>query len=234
MKPVLKLDWCSHEAAKYACEKWHYCATVTPGLCRPNYIGVWESERFIGVVIFGRPGVSTLGNQYGLSQYQCCELQRVALATHEIPVSRILRIALLMIRRKNKGLRLVVSFADPAHSHHGGIYQASGWIYTGTTAASKVHYDATGQAWHDRCVGNKLPGSRGIGRKHSRCDMVRSVELPGKHRYLMPLDAEMRKRIAPLAKPYPKRAVSVVSDATANHAGEGGATPTTALSEQTS
>ena len=33
-----------------------------------------------------------------------------------------------------------------------------------------------------------------------------AVMVPGKYRYLMPLDAEMRKQIAPLAKQYPKRA----------------------------
>ena len=32
------------------------------------------------------------------------------------------------------------------------------------------------------------------------------IEVPGKHRYLMPLDSETRERIMPLAKPYPKRA----------------------------
>lgn len=52
---------------------------------------------------------------------------------------------------------------------------------------------------------------------------------PGKHRYLMPLDDEMRAKIAPLARPYPKRAGSIASDATANHAGKGSATPTPAL-----
>tara|TARA_Y100000310_G_scaffold30028_1_gene28559 strand:+ start:26 stop:454 length:429 start_codon:yes stop_codon:yes gene_type:complete len=31
------------------------------------------------------------------------------------------------------------------------------------------------------------------------------VGTPGKHRYLMPLDDEMRHRIEPLRKPYPKR-----------------------------
>tara|TARA_R110002050_G_scaffold237477_3_gene373386 strand:- start:493 stop:735 length:243 start_codon:yes stop_codon:yes gene_type:complete len=30
-------------------------------------------------------------------------------------------------------------------------------------------------------------------------------EMPGKHRYLMPLDKEMAEQIKPLAKPYPKR-----------------------------
>ena len=35
---------------------------------------------------------------------------------------------------------------------------------------------------------------------------VQIVKGSSKHRYLMPLDDEMRKRILPLAKPYPKRA----------------------------
>ena len=29
----------------------------------------------------------------------------------------------------------------------------------------------------------------------------------GKHKYLMPLDRKMRKQIAPLARPYPKKVV---------------------------
>jgi trehalose 6-phosphate synthase/phosphatase len=39
-KPVLKLDWCSHEAAKYACEKWHYSGRVPTS--KSARIGVWE------------------------------------------------------------------------------------------------------------------------------------------------------------------------------------------------
>jgi hypothetical protein len=45
----------------------------------------------------------------------------------------------------------------------------------------------------------------------------------------MPLDDEMRKQIEPLQKPYPKRARSIDSDATAIQAVEGGATPTRTL-----
>jgi hypothetical protein len=51
----------------------------------------------------------------------------------------------------------------------------------------------------------------------------------GKHKYLFPLDEDMRKRLTPLRKPYPKRAGSIVADAPAIHAGEGGAEPTPAL-----
>jgi hypothetical protein len=39
-----------------------------------------------------------------------------------------------------------------------------------------------------------------------------AVAVPGKHRYLMPLDDDMRARILPLAKPYPKRAKQAMTD----------------------
>jgi hypothetical protein len=55
-----------------------------------------------------------------------------------------------------------------------------------------------------------------------------------KHRYLMPLDDAMRKQIAPLAKPYPKRqscVSSIGSDATGDQPEEGGAAPTDTLTK---
>ena len=57
----------------------------------------------------------------------------MALTRHQTPVSRIGAIAIRMVRKLAPGLRLIVSFADPAESHHGGIYQAMGFIYAGTT-----------------------------------------------------------------------------------------------------
>ena len=41
--------------------------------------------------------------------------------------------------------------------------------------------------------------------------------------------ADMRRRIEPMAKPYPKRAASDTGDTPAIQAGEGGSTPTAAL-----
>ena len=57
------------------------------------------------------------------------------------------------------------------------------------------------------------------------------VNIQGKHRYLYPLDDDMRKQILPLSKPYPKRAVSIENDAPALQRDEGGVIPTTALHE---
>jgi len=55
------------------------------------------------------------------------------------------------------------------------------------------------------------------------------VNTKGKHRYLMPLDDEMKKRILPLSKPYPKRP-KLGNDA--DHANSDGATPIRTLQEK--
>jgi hypothetical protein len=59
-----------------------------------------------------------------------------------------------MVQRHCSGLRLIVSFADTAQGHHGGIYQAAGWIYSGGTETHA--YRVKGVVEHDltREVGN--------------------------------------------------------------------------------
>jgi len=37
------------------------------------------------------------------------------------------------LKKHAKGLKLVVSYADFNQGHHGGIYQATNWIYVGGT-----------------------------------------------------------------------------------------------------
>ena len=200
-KPALKLDWCNYEAAKYAVEHWHYSRRMPrPPMVR---IGVWEGGRFVGCVIFARGNTPTLGNAYGLGMTQVAELVRVALTRHETAVSRIIAIALKMLRKAAPELRLVVSFADPAEGHHGGIYQAGGWIYTGESEPS-WQWLHNGRWKHNREI---TSGAFGNPRQVVNYKVLPKRQTLGKHRYLYPLDAEMRARIAPLAKPYPKRSL---------------------------
>ncbi len=227
-KPVLKLDWCSHEAATYAVKKWHYSRKMPVG--KLAKIGCWESEIFIGVIIFGLGGGGACnGKQYGLKRnFEMAELQRVALRSHESTVSRILSIACRLLTKQSPGIRLLISYADPAQDHHGGIYQGAGWLYTGRSADDWKAVWPDGREAHSR-----------IAREHVQFGIKKTIDISGavrvpivgKHRYLLPLDDEIRARIEPLRKPYPKRAVSVAGDTSANHAGKGGSTPTTALSE---
>ena len=194
----LYLDWCDATAARFACIHWHYAKTVPTG--KPVRIGVWEDGKFIGVVFFGSGASAALGSPYGLTTFQVCELVRVALNRHLTPVTRIISIAIKMLKRQSSGLRLIVSFADPFHGHHGGIYQGGGWVYSGDSAPSLMWRLPSGELAHER----RFSGSGWNAPQTPPAGSVK-IKVPGKHRYLMPLDSEMREKIEKLRKPYPKR-----------------------------
>lgn len=222
MKPQLKIDWATHEAAKFACENWHYSRCLPAG--KLVKVGAWENGKFIGVVLFGRGATPNLGRPYNLGQDECVELVRIALTKHDCPVSRIAALAIKFLRNSNPKLRLIVSFADQSQGHHGGIYQAGNWIYNGCGQPAKF-YMIKGKLTHPRSIGAKglvqnIEGARKIDPRAT------VVNVPGKHRYLMPLDEETRKRILPLARPYPKRAKDQESEV---HSDLGGETPTRTL-----
>lgn len=196
----LRLDWCSHKAAKYAVEHWHYSQRLPKS--KLVKIGAWEHGQFIGVIIYSYGATPDLVKPYGLRMTQGCELTRVAFRGHEAPVSRMLAISLKMLKRANPGLRIVVSFADPGEDHHGGIYQATNWIYTGQSQGCYFYRDRKGKLWHPRNVSENLS----LSGKMIRPSECTKEWKEGKHRYLYPLDNDMRERIKPLAQPYPKRA----------------------------
>jgi hypothetical protein len=207
-KADLRIDWATHEAAKYACVNWHYSGCLPAG--KLVKIGAWENGKFIGVVLFGRGATPNLGRPYNLGQDECVELVRIALTKHEIPVSRIASLAIKFLNRSNPKLRLIVSFADQSQGHHGGIYQAGNWVYNGQGDPAKF-YMIRGKLTHPRSIGAKglvqnIHGARQIDPNAT------VVDVPGKHRYLMPLDADMKARILPIAKPYPKRAKQAMDD----------------------
>ena len=210
-KADLRIDWATHAAAKYACENWHYSGCLPmPPLVK---IGVWENGKYIGCVLFGRGASPKLGAAYGLKQTQCVELVRIAMTDHSSPVSRIVRLAVLFLKKNSPELRLIVSFADPSAGHHGGVYQAGNWVYCGQSAKKFDYIGPDGKTYLSRQV-SESGVVRQFGKvtkvyKRSEC---KAVPVPGKHRYLMPLDAEMRERILPLAKPYPKRAKQAMTD----------------------
>lgn len=203
----LHLDWCSRPAAKYAVERWHYSRTIPR--CPCVYLGVWENGTFVGSVVFGLGGGgATDGRRYGLARsYEMCELVRVALSKHTAPVSRIVSIALRLLKEKSPGIRLVVSYADPVQDHVGAIYQAGNWIYVGRSAPDHYFVAKNGRRYHSRSV-HSCGYALHFGRPTytPKPEEMTRVNTPGKHKYLMPLDAEMRERIEPLRKPYPKRA----------------------------
>ena len=190
-KNDLKIDWATYDSARYACENWHYSKCVPVG--KLVKVGAWESGKFIGVVLFGRGAARNLGKPYNLGQDECVELVRIALTSHQNAVSRIVSLAIKFLHKTNPRIRLIVSFADQSQGHHGGIYQAGNWIYSGQDNDRKF-YMINGKLTHPRSIGAKglvqnIHGARKIDKNAT------VVDVPGKHRYLMPLDTEMRSTI---------------------------------------
>jgi len=201
-KKILKIDWASYQSTLYACTNWHYSKSIpVPPLIK---IGVWENNKFIGVVIFSRGASPKLVRPYGLTQTEGVELSRIALTNHVTPVSRIVKIAIKFLLLKSPGIKLIVSFADSEQGHRGGIYQAGNWIYSGKTKTTK-QYLLNGKKLHSRQV--SITGRRkqfGVVRAVYRPDQLTVKVCEGKHRYLMPLTKEMREKIKHISKPYPK------------------------------
>jgi len=194
-KADLRIDWATHAAAKYACENWHYSGCIPKS--KMVKFGIWEYNVYKGVIVYGVGATSDLVKAYGLNQNEGCELVRIAMKDHDAEISRIIAISLMLLKKNFPGLRLVVSFADPEQGHHGGVYQASGWLFSGNSMASN-EYIYKGKRWQGRSFRNSFKGME----NHPE---VQTVKGSSKHRYLMPLDDAMRAQIAPLAKPYPKR-----------------------------
>lgn len=209
-KPDLLVDFCDYKAAKFAVMNWHYSKSMPAG--KLVKIGAWEDKRFIGCVLFGLGANMNIHIPFLISRNEACELVRIALTSHIAPVSRIMKIALKMMKGLCPSLRLVVSYADPYYNHHGGIYQAMNWVFVGngnTDSRSRHPYlNPKGKLVHWRTVSSQC-ARVGISHTEKGAKELGYRALPPrppKYKYLYPLDKKMRRQILPLSQPYPKRA----------------------------
>jgi hypothetical protein len=176
----LHLAPCSLKAARHACGSWHYSKTVPAG--KNRLIGVWEDDKFIGTVIFGLGVNRNIGKAFKLAQGEVVELVRVALDTHKAPVTKIIKVALLLLKKANPGIHLVISYADPMQGHEGVIYKAGNWRNLGRTSPSYC-YRVQGELRHKRTFW----GTDKLGRKKKPPAGAELVKTPGKIRFGYPL-----------------------------------------------
>jgi len=161
-------------------------------------LGVWEGGEFTGAVVFSRPANANLGKQFDLRQDQFAELTRVALTEHNSPVSQIVTYAVKMLSKKDPGLEVLFSYADPVQNHHGGIYQAMNWYYVGRGSKSRLGRVEGESDWkHSRQI-QRLTQTGRVDRGD-----VEWKQVPGKHKYVYPLTDEVERKIEPLSEPYP-------------------------------
>ena len=228
-KPELRLDFCSYQAAQYACRHWHYSRKIPVG--KLVKVGVWEDGKFIGAIIFGDGLLGPKGMVYGGDKFKVAEIVRIALRKHEHPVSRMISIAVKLLLIRCPGIELIVAFADQGENHHGGIYQASNFIYTGMTEVGRMFkHKSSGRILHNRAVSvNGYRSHFGHVRKVPRHDECEIISGTRKHRYFLPLTPRMKEIALKMQQRYPKRATSETSDTPGVHPGKGRAARTVAL-----
>ena len=121
-------EWCLYK---------HYAKKI-PSVIQYTF-GCFDADNLmIGVAVFGLAGNSNLNELEG---YPIIELTRLILNDEKEKnvtsyfVSQCLKIM------PHKGY--VISFADANQNHHGYIYQATNFIYTGLSAAAEVYTNGT-------------------------------------------------------------------------------------------
>jgi hypothetical protein len=157
-------------------------------------LGLWLDDRLAGVITYGtipRPNSRAIcGPEH---EAAVLELTRLALYDWAPRNSESMFIAASFrhIEACRPDIRVLISYADGRHGHVGTIYQATNWIYTGSSTGDVIYQCEDGRTLHPRTTGwTDLPAGRWIpagnkyryvyllGSKTQRRTLTRSLRWP--------------------------------------------------------
>ena len=190
-------------AAKRLLMRHHYLHSL-PGGTMLSF-GVFLGDRLLGVITFGAGPQMTHSLVTGAKRGDCLALTRLWISD-ELPAnseSRTLGVILRSLKRYTH-IKFLVTYADPAYSHTGTIYQATGWLYTGLSEATPSYDVGDGKATHSRSFG-QIYGSHSLKYLATRGVKVKVVPQTAKHRYIYFLDPSWRLKLRTQVLPYPKK-----------------------------
>lgn len=196
------------------CKEWflykHYAKRI-PSISYA--FGLYRSNRLVGVCSYGRPVAHTLIKHAFRGHYQnnFLELNRLVI-DENLPknslsffVSKTLKLLPVPLA--------VVSYADTSLSHHGYIYQACNFIYTGLSA-KRTDYKVKGM---EHLHSASLMDHAGRGLRKGKINKLKTIygddlyieDRPRKHRYFYFIGnkkqrKEMKSKLVYDVKPYPK------------------------------
>ena len=216
----MRLKIASYKALKYSSLNFHYAKRVPVN--RIAYSVFNDSSEWCGCISFGGGAGAFLGKPYNLVQGEFLELTRMALNGKQESTSKAMSIAIKLVKKNNPSVKLLISYADKKQNHFGVIYQATNWIYVGSSKSS-----GTEVFYKNKWVHNRM--SSQVSKEYY--DKLSKRKKFGKRKYLYPLNKSIRKQICKLSKPYPKKnCLSGVTGSTSSFQDEGGgAVPTASL-----
>jgi hypothetical protein len=200
---------------------------------RYHYTGTAAGHQFYawgadGLVAFGRGGNRFgVGDKFGLNAWTGgLEITRVACRPDAPRNTASKMVAAALNELAGDGHHWVFTYADTAHGHHGGIYQALNAVYVGTDAKQWVNFELDGLRVSKRAVSGKFghtrwPEVRDLAAAAGH--VLRKVAWQPKHTYVLPISTDrkvkraIRAALDPRALPYPKRGQPVAPTPYRNH-----------------
>ena len=190
------------------CREWllfkHYAKRIPP---IEFAFGLFNDLQMVGVCTYATPVSHTLRSLF--DDFKLMELNRLV-TNDDLPKNATSFFVSQTLKMIPKPM-VVVSYADTSQNHHGYIYQATNFIYTGLSAKFKDYYIKGMEHLHN---GTIMDMSRG---KENRVQWLREKfgddlymkERPRKHRYFYLVgDKRDKKRMIQLmpydVQPYPK------------------------------
>ena len=200
------------------CNEWflkkHYARRL------PNIyyaFGLYDKKNILqGVCSFGKPMSHTLisGAVNGLYQDNFLELNRLVI--NEGLERNVLSFFVSGCLNRLPKPSVVVSYADTSQGHHGFIYQATNWIYTGLSAKFKDYAVKGLEHMHHSSIEDSV-GRYDENKNINKHELLRKKygdrlymkERPRKHRYFYFLGNKkekgiMNKNLQYKVEPYPK------------------------------
>ena len=192
------------KAIRHACLKFHYAKSV-PSV-QYGYNVYNEDDEWCGVICYSQGATNNIARPFHMNQGEVIELVRVALNGRQGHgnTSKAVALTLKQVKKDAPLVRIIVSYADKDENHIGTIYQATNWIYLGTTCVGETAFIINGKKTHRRTIGSMgLKENLDSVKKHldPNAEVFKSV---GKHKYAYPMDRRARKLLQGMAKPYEK------------------------------
>ena len=170
----------------------------------PNSIytfGLYENCILQGVISFGMMANNNL-NEF-IEGYDCIELNRLII-NDNMPrnsLSYFVSQSLKLIPRP----KVIISYADNGHGHHGHIYQATNWIYTGM-GKGDYGFIKNGRQYHRKSLFN-LYGTGAL--ENAVANGYEVIKVVPKHRYIYLHGTkyqikDMKAKMPFKQEPYPK------------------------------
>lgn len=150
---------CTIKDIKSFIETNHYSHNVN-GVKIKYCFKVEHQQKIIGGVIFGAMS-TTAWKKFANQEKNVLELRRFVLID-EAPKnseSRVIGFCIRTIKKIDKDVNVIVSYADPYHNHQGTIYKASNFKYLGTSGKDNGFLDTeTNKIYHSRALRTKYKG----------------------------------------------------------------------------